>query len=204
MSDYAEDTGLIAILAAGLGSRFGGGKLDAPCAGRRLGEWAVATALGFEWPVAVVAGPGERRFLAPFAGRIGVIENASPSAGIGSSVALAAGAAREAGASALIVMLADMPLLQPGSIRKLAQLASVHGLSATAWPVGRNGVPACFGASHFDALATLSGDMGAQALLRSCSEDALLRLDAEQLSDVDTAADLASVADLLAARQDRR
>jgi CTP:molybdopterin cytidylyltransferase MocA len=204
MSDCEEDTGLIAVLAAGLGSRFGGGKLDAACGERLLGEWAVVAALETGWPVAVVAGPGERRFLAPFAGRVSVIENASPSAGIGSSVALAAGAARKAGASAMVLMLADMPLVQPGSIRKLAQLARVHGMSATAWPGGRNGVPACFRPGHFDALASLSGDVGAQALLRSCPEDALLRLDAEQLSDVDTAADLAGVADLLAARRDCR
>ena len=30
-----------AVLAAGQARRFGGGKLDAPCAGRRLGSWAL-------------------------------------------------------------------------------------------------------------------------------------------------------------------
>ena len=48
----------VAVLAAGLGTRFGGGKLEAMCAGRPLGRWAI------EAVEAAGLGPGDRRLFA--------------------------------------------------------------------------------------------------------------------------------------------
>lgn len=194
--------GLVAVLAAGLASRFGGGKLDAACGGQPLGQHALATALGLGWPVVVMAGPARPRFLDRWApGAFAVIENPAPEAGMGGSVALAARTAQAQGAELLLVVLADMPLVSPATLAALRQRATRHGLAATVWPDGRRGVPACFAPCHFAALSGLTGDAGARDLLRSCPAEALVAPRPAELLDVDLPADLASVAAHLAAEQ---
>ncbi|MFT3965605.1 MAG: NTP transferase domain-containing protein, partial [Sphingobium sp.] len=48
----------VAILAAGRASRFGGGKLDAACAGKPLGRWVLdAVAAAGAPPGLIVVGP---------------------------------------------------------------------------------------------------------------------------------------------------
>ena len=48
----------VAVLAAGSATRFGGGKLEAICAGKPLGRWVLdaAEAAGLQ-PGTIVAGP---------------------------------------------------------------------------------------------------------------------------------------------------
>lgn len=192
---------LVAVLGAGLASRFGGGKLDAPCHGRPLGQWAVETALGLCAPVVVVVPPGPHAYLEPFAARLaGTIVNPFPESGQGRSVALAAAAAQEAGAGLMLLLLADMPLVRGTTLLALVDAARKHGIAATRWPDGRRGVPACFGRAHFPELAGLDGEVGARDLLRRCPEAAVLTPRSEQeLSDVDRSEDLARAEALLAA-----
>ena len=51
------DAPLVAVLAAGSATRFGGGKLDAVLAGRRLGAWALATIERAGLPPGVIVVP---------------------------------------------------------------------------------------------------------------------------------------------------
>ncbi|MBC2670132.1 NTP transferase domain-containing protein [Novosphingobium piscinae] len=184
---------------AGLATRFGAAKLDAACAGRPLGAWAFDHAAALAAPVLAVVGPQPPAWLAPDQPRV---VNPAPAAGLGGSVALAAQAAQAAGAGALLVVLADMPLVGPATLARLVALAATHGLAATRYPDDRRGVPACFAARHFAAMAALSGESGARDLLRRCPAAALVTPSADELLDVDRPADLAQVAALLAARAD--
>jgi molybdenum cofactor cytidylyltransferase len=178
----------VAVLAAGLGTRFGGGKLEAPCAGKPLGRWALDAAeeagLG---PGLVVTGLGG----ASFAEGWTKVINPTPDAGLGSSLALAAQLALAGGREKLLVLLADMPLVTPAYLR---ELAASPAPTATRQPDGRAGVPALLDRKLLRKAARLTGDRGAGSLL---GEATLLDPPAGMLRDVDTPQDLAHVERIL-------
>lgn len=189
---------VIAVLAAGLGARFGGDKLDHDCAGRKLGRWALDTALSTGAPVLVVTGPQEPAFLADALPRPARrIVNAAPSDGMGGSVALAAQAAQAMRASHLLILLADMPLVGVDLLEELASRACAHGVAATRHADGRPGAPACFAAERFNDLAALSGQAGARAMLAHVPDSALVAPAGDALLDVDYRSDVARLAALL-------
>ena len=193
----AADGLLVAVLMAGLGTRFGGGKLDAACAGRPLGGWALATAQALGAPVLAVVG---RQVPAWLPADLPRVVNPAPEAGLGGSVALAARAAQARRAGGLLILLGDMPLISRATLDRLVALAAEHGMAATLHPDGRRGVPAGFAPPHFAALAALDGAHGARDLLGACPAAALVEPPAHELHDVDRPVDLAAVAALLAAR----
>lgn len=174
---------LVALLAAGRATRFGGGKLMAECAGKPLGRWAVEAveAAGLA-PGVVVAGPEG----APFAPGWTVLTNPAPKRGLGSSLALAARHARDTGAERLLVLLADMPLVAPDH---LAALAGAQPPAATCHPDGRPGVPALLDRALIEQAAACTGDRGMGPLLALAS---LFVAPETTLLDVDTAQDLAA------------
>jgi len=186
---------LVTVLAAGRGERFGGGKLDAPCAGKPLGRWALdaAEAAGLG-PGTIVVGPAGAGYAAGWTGLV----NPAPEAGLGSSLALAARAALEDGAETLLVLLADMPLVEPAFLRQLAATAPP---AATRQPDGRAGVPALLDRALLEKAAMLTGDRGAGPLL---SGAALLEPPPGTLRDVDTREDLVEVECVLRQAQDER
>lgn len=179
----------IAILAAGGATRFGGGKLDAPCAGKPLGQWALdaATAVPHDRLAVVVSDP-----VPGFAHGCELLVNARAAEGLGTSAALAARWA--AGYDKLLVVLADMPLISPATLRKLAAAESP---AAVAYPGGKPGAPGCFPAELFPQLEVLSGDNGAAQVLRCLSGLTLIDVPAGELRDVDRPEDLVEVAALL-------
>jgi CTP:molybdopterin cytidylyltransferase MocA len=182
----------IAILAAGGATRFGGGKLDADCAGKPLGRWAIeaAHAVPHERLAVVVS---ER---APaFAQGCELLVNQRASEGLGTSAALAATWAEDS--DALLILLADMPLVSTATLRSLA---GASGPSAVSYPGGKPGAPACFPAALFPALEALTGDSGAAHVLRGLPYVSLVETAAEELRDVDRAEDLADVAAILRSR----
>jgi molybdenum cofactor cytidylyltransferase len=172
----------VAVLAAGLGTRFGGNKLEATCAGKPLGRWAIeaveAAGLG---PGTIITGPEWVTFAGGWAREV----NPEPEAGLGSSLALAARLAR--GKDALLILLADMPLVTPDYLR---ELASQTAPAATRYPEGHAGVPALLDRNLIAKAARLTGDRGAGPLLK---EARLLDPPRGMLRDVDTAEDLAEV-----------
>lgn len=189
----AEEAPLVAVLAAGGASRFGGGKLDALLAGKAVGQWVLdSVAEAGNAPGVIVVGSVAPAFAATSAWPLLVNERASE--GLGTSLALAATAAH---GRALLVLLADMPLVGPKHLRAL--LAG-DGSAATRYPSGKAGVPALIGPGLLPALGMLSADAGAGVLLSSRTDVALIDPPDGTLLDVDTGADLARAEELLKQR----
>ena len=191
------ETVLVALLAAGRASRFGGGKLDAPCAGKPLGQWAL-DAVGHAGlcPGVVVTGPAPPDFIAGAEGWRHIV-NPHPSRGLAGSVAAAARVARQSGSEALLILLADMPLVTPDMLR---QLAAQPGAAAIRHGNGRAGVPALFPAALFDRLGQCEGDRGAATLLAELADLRLIEAPPGALTDVDTPDDLRRAEALLRER----
>lgn len=181
----------VAVLAAGRGRRFGGGKLEIDCAGRPLGRWALdAVELAGLGQGTVLTGPDGVSFAQGWT----VLVNPAPEAGLGSSLALAARAALDRGDEALLVLLADMPLVTPGHLRRLATMSAP---AATRHPDGHPGVPALLDRALLEKAAELAGDRGAGQLLGGAT---LVEPPPGMLRDVDTREDLAEAVRQLSAR----
>lgn len=186
------------VLAAGRGSRFGGGKLLARYGNGTVLGGALATALAA--PVAGVtlvlgcdfeAVRGWVESWAERDGRLRIVHAADWQDGMAAS--LRAGiAALPDGIAGAYVFLGDMPRVPHAVLQPLAQ-ALADGAPATA-PVwrGRRGHPVLIGAALFPALAKLQGDRGAGALLDGLGSR-LAELESPDdgvLFDIDQPADL--------------
>ena len=175
-----------ALLAAGGATRFGAGhKLLATFRGRPLAEWAITAALdaGLDETVVVV---GAVDLKVP-AG-VTVLHNERWSTGLASSLAVVVGHARAAGHSAIVVGLADQPLVPSAAWRAVA--AEAGAPIAVAIYDGVRGNPVRLDASVWDLLPA-DGDAGARVLMRDRPE--LVReVPCEgNAADVDTVEDLA-------------
>ena len=183
---------LVVVLAAGLGARFGGAKLDADCAGKPLGQWALDTAIAAGLPPGLlVVGPQPPDFAIGSGWRLRT--NDVPEAGLGGSVALAAAIALAEGRD-LLFLLADMPLLTPDY---LALLAAQTGAAATRHTDGRAGVPALLPLALLPLATQLEGERGAGKMLAGIAGLTLLDPPEGMLHDVDQAVDLAEVSAML-------
>ncbi len=184
----SESNILCALIAAGTSKRFDGNKLEAMFNGAMLGTYA-ATAMrdaGLGACVAVTRArsPMLNSWLA--AHDYTLIINDNPDAGLSHSIGLAAQAAIDRDADALLICLADMPFVPPAHLRALAA-APAQGIIASsndkaAMP------PAIFPRDILEKLTKLSGDGGARALLYTAT---LIEIGQEWLIDIDTRADLA-------------
>ncbi len=194
------------VLAAGAGSRFGGGKLLAPWPAAGLGGVVLegALAAAFATPVrrvtVVTGADGERVEAAARAwaathrrdARLAVFHVKQWENGMGASLSSAI-AAVEGKVRACFVFLGDMPRVPPAVLPMLAE--AVRAGAPAAAPVfdGRRGHPALIGAALFPQLQALTGDQGARAVLERLG-DRLALVEAPDdgvLYDVDTPADLA-------------
>jgi molybdenum cofactor cytidylyltransferase len=188
------------VLAAGAGSRFGGGKLLTPWRGGVLLDGALAAA--FVAPVRTVsvvwgADEGVKAAAHAYADKAGVSDRLrlihAPGHAAGLSASLIAGiGALPADAEGAFVFLGDMPRV-PRTILELLAQALRDGAEAAA-PVFENqrGHPVLFSAALFPQLLQLSGDQGAGGLLRALGE-AVARVAAADdgvLYDVDRREDL--------------
>ncbi|HET9012021.1 MAG TPA: nucleotidyltransferase family protein, partial [Gemmatimonadaceae bacterium] len=116
-----------------------------------------------------------------------LVEHPGRDAGLASSIR-AGIAALPPEADAVVIALADQPLVSPDVVRRLCDRWRDGGVTAVAprYRDGR-GHPVLFGRSAFGALSALSGDSGARALLDSMrAELALVPVDASAPLDVDT------------------
>lgn len=178
------------LLAAGRGSRFGGAKLSALLGGQPLGHHAAAMLahLPFAQHIAVVAPDAP-----DFAGfGFALVPLDPPGAPLSRSIALGVAAAQRAGAEAVLIALADMPLVPATHITALVQAFDGDRIASRA--AGQPLPPAIFGKRHFTALASLAGDRGAGGLL---ADAPWLELPRGCELDVDSPADLTRAAALL-------
>jgi molybdenum cofactor cytidylyltransferase len=190
-----------AVLAAGLGRRFGRPKLAVPLGGRPLLHWPVQAALDAGLAkVLVVGGPRSRwDRLLPADPRLEILRNLKPQRGMGSSLALAAQRAQELGARVLVVLLGDMPLVSAETISQVARAAlTAPAGAAAARAGGRQAHPVAFAQRHLSRLGQLRGEAGGRVLLEGLKERlALVPAPDSSLLDVDTPKDLARVRELL-------
>jgi molybdenum cofactor cytidylyltransferase len=150
------------VLAAGAGTRFSGPthKLDAPVGGSPLVERAVGTALAAGvGPVVVVTAGQLTTALHP-----AVVHVVNDRWAEGQITSLRRGieAARDLGATAAVVGLADQPFVTAGAWRAVA---GVDAPIAVATYDGRRGHPVQLRADVWDLLPE-DGDEGARSLMR--------------------------------------
>lgn len=175
----------VALLAAGSSRRFGSAdKLAQPFRGRLLGEHA-ARAIPIErfksaWVITSIGGhPCEPGWID--AGFEPVI-NPKAHEGLSASVVMAAELAEANRCDALLIALADMPLVSTGHFSALANLSTHgHDIFVSAWGDARM-PPAIFGKDHFVTLSESEGDTGARDLLAAgtpvvCPPDWLIDID---------------------------
>jgi len=187
------------LLAAGSGTRFGGGKLLAPvraaqddvASGTPVGVAACRHLLAALPESIAVVRPGDDALAAEFV-RAGarVVECVRADDGMGASLACGVAAARHAGG--WVVALADMPWVRPATIVAVAQALQAGAAIAAPLHAGQRGHPVGFARAHYAALTALRGDEGARAVI-AAHRAALRTLDVDDpgvLRDVDTPADL--------------
>jgi CTP:molybdopterin cytidylyltransferase MocA len=193
-----EFRGISAILlAAGSGSRFGGGKLLAPYRGRPLIEASLANLAEapIEGTVAVIGDDAQRlrAVCEPYGVR--VVEN--PDWRQGQSTSVRAGLlALGPEVRAAVVLLADQPRVGPGAVGRLVAAFEEGAEVAVATYGGRRRNPVLFSRAVWPLLeAELSGDEGARAVLRR-HPDLVTEVPCDGVgdpADVDTAEDLRSL-----------
>ena len=175
---YSGHRGLRAvILAAGASRRYGSPKQLANYRGetlvarsvrlaREAGAETVCVVLGYR------AGLIHRALQQSNAALIGTSTVRNPRWRDGMGRSLACGVrAQDRRARAVLVCLADQPMLETGDLARLVQAwrAGPRCIVASHYN-GKPGVPAIFPRSHFTALKSLSGDRGAQPLLASSND----------------------------------
>ncbi|MBP2833788.1 nucleotidyltransferase family protein [Aquimarina sp. U1-2] len=90
-------------------------------------------------------------------------------------------------ADALIVMLADQPLVDAAYINRLIATSKKHPNQIIASSYGsKNGVPALFPKTYFKALLQLQGDKGARSFLNDKHQPIIAINGLDKLTDVDT------------------
>ena len=192
----------IIILAAGLGSRLGGGKLLLELGGRPLYAWALDAALDSAADGVVLVGSQELLDRLPSHPRLQAVLNPQPERGQASSLGLGL-AALPPWASHVLFMLADQPLVGPDLLGRFVGLARA-GVEL-AWAAGADyqGPPALFSRAYFQRLAALRGDEGARRILAAPGENPRRVPLSHQWQglDVDRPQDLAQAQEILAWRE---
>jgi molybdenum cofactor cytidylyltransferase len=188
MSCIADAGVLALVLAAGQGRRFGSDKRRALLAdGTPL---LVATLLqaqrNFARVFVLLRDTDDAQHLGVPAG-VKVLRCADADLGMGHSLAAGFRALHEQPASAVAVLLGDMPWLGAGTLALLIEQA---GPQRIVFPVyqGQRGHPVLFGRQFWPQLQQLNGDAGAKALLAAQPQACMAVMvdDPGVLRDVDT------------------
>lgn len=196
------------VLAAGRARRFGSDKRQACLPdGRSLLQAVLQTQLEACGEVRALLRPDDAWGQALCA-QMGVAWQSVPEADLGMGHTLAAGlralvAEESAGRvadigvghcgnrfDAALVVLADMPTVQPGTVRALIEAFHREGRPAWPWHAGRPGHPRLLPRASWSALLDLSGDEGARQRLDWSLATRVDVPDAGILIDIDTPGDL--------------
>jgi molybdenum cofactor cytidylyltransferase len=121
--------------------------------------------------------------------------------GMGDSIAAGVRATQYAGG--WLILPGDLPLVQPSTIKAVAQALRDHAVALPHYQ-GRRGHPVGFDAGCREALMMLTGQQGAALVVRAQAfVNPVARLDLDDVgivTDVDTTQDLANAEQLLALR----
>lgn len=186
----------IIVLAAGRGSRFSGDghKLQQDIGGASVLASTLKSVQASGLPFLVVTTPaleGTVRSQVP-APDVLVLPEADGNGLLGMGYSIANGVCARSGATGWLILPADMPLVQPGTLRAVADALEHHPV-AFAQHRGLRGHPVAFAAELYSELATLSGDEGARRLTARYPAFGVEVDDPGVLMDVDTQDDLSSV-----------
>lgn len=180
------------LLAAGSGIRFGGGKLTHPLDdGVAIAGHAARNLIAAGLEVVAIVRPGDFP-LADMLEQEGchVMPCAESVRGMGHT--LAHGVASTRDAAGWIVALADMPRIQPGTIREIAGAVARGAMIAAPLHRGERGHPVGFSCGLRQELMALAGDTGAKAILEQ-HRDAIVLVECDDpgvLLDIDERTDL--------------
>jgi molybdenum cofactor cytidylyltransferase len=190
------------VLAAGAGSRFGGGKLVAPWNGRVVIDGCLDAALAAPVEsVVVVTGADAAAIEAVVRARGGERLRTVHAVdhGLGLSASLRRGlASLPHDASGALIFLGDMPLVPHNILPDLIDALSTGAVAAAPWRGGRRGHPVAVSRRLFPALLLTQGDRGAGLLLDALG-DRLVKIATDDpgiVFDVDVPADLATLTPL--------
>lgn len=179
------------VLAAGSSTRLEAPKQLLPFKGKTLIVHAVEAALvGGVDPIIVVVGEDEDAIRQVLEGYpVSIVRNPDPSRGQGKSLQVGVSGIGPT-AEAVIILLADMPLVTGELITKLI-MRHRSNLSPIIVPYssGRRGNPVMFDKVTFDALKRIEGDQGGRAIFSQFPHERL-EWDASIHFDVDTQEDL--------------
>lgn len=175
------------LLAAGAGSRFGGGKLAAEFHGEALYKRAMdVLPKGALVRTAVVSGSED--ILAESARRGFIaVRNTEPERGVSHSIRLGLAAAEPCDAALFLV--GDQPLLTRGSVQRILDAGAAHPdrIIAPERPDGQLGNPCLFPAAFFPELRALEGDRGGRRVIGAHPEALFtVSLPEAELFDTDT------------------
>ncbi len=158
----------VVLLAAGRSLRFGQeDKLLCNMGGQTMLSRALHTlnALDADARAAVVSSEAAAGLAA--AACFDIVRNTEPEAGLSRSIALGVQWARGRGCDAVLLAVADQPLLTANSLSALLTAFRQTGCVACLADESHRGNPAVFPASCFDELLALRGDCGARGVLRA-------------------------------------
>jgi CTP:molybdopterin cytidylyltransferase MocA len=188
------------LLAAGSGTRFGGGKLLAPFRGRPLIETALCELrrAPVDEIIAVIGSDGER--LREICSSYGVrsVENPNWAEGISTSVRTGLQACSPQ-TRAAVISLADQPLVGAEAIHRLVEAFEQGAEVAVATYGGEPRNPVLFAREVWSLLEReLSGDRGARVILKRYPElvTEVPCDDVAESADVDTVEDLRRLEEL--------
>lgn len=183
------------VLAAGQSQRYGRTKLLEKLDGKPLLQHALESAQGAcPGRVCLVTGQDSDAIFGAARGLADLLaHNPDFETGIGSSIRCGVKACRDH-ADAVLIMLADQPLVTGAHLSKLIATwdGNVNRIIASAY-AGTRGPPILFGSTYFDELEKLQGDTGARHVLRD-NQEAVSSVNCEPARfDIDTPTDLGTL-----------
>lgn len=185
----------VLLLAAGRSRRYGSDKRLARMEdGRRLLDVSVSSVVSSGLPLLVCVGKADMHIFADLTSRhIPCVTSAGCVSGMGSTLADGMASVPTAW-TAVIIGLADMPMIKPATYRLIAN-ALGQGRIVTPEYQGQRGHPVGFDQSYFHRLKSLRGAKGARSIIDAnrASVIALKVSDPGVLVDVDTPEHLASI-----------
>ena len=193
-----ETQAVVIVLAAGLGSRFGGPlhKLAQPLGSASVLGQTIAHAIESRLPVIVVTTDKLVAEAARWVARRDLVvlpEVGSAGGGLlGMGYSIAAGVAARPQAAGWLVLPGDMPLVLPSTLVAVAAALPQQPVVYAQY-LGRRGHPVGFSAELYSELVQLRGDEGARRVSARYPSIGLELGDPGVLFDIDTAADQAAL-----------